>query len=348
MLSHERNISVVITLASAPATVKGFGNVLGLFDGISLDGDRVRTYSSLSAVEADEGAGFLNAAALAAATVMFSQIPAPKKIKIGKVDTGGGESYSDALALVEAADDDFYGVFIDDRTLVVIEPFATTVQAKRYIFAFQSADAGWLTTGTPSAILQGDERSFGIYHDTDTEWADAAALANRLAFDPDTRSAPWDCPLKAVAAYATAISETQLGFLEANRMNVGLPYAGETFFIDAGVNQNNRPLYEIVTMDWFFFRLRERVAKAKVDASAKGTKIPVTAVGQSLILAIANGLLSQGVKADHFAPDNVEAVAEEITSADLAAQKIRISGRAQIAVSARLFDFTFDFGTDPL
>lgn len=345
-ITHERNISVTITLASAPATARGFGTVLGIFDGISLDGDRVRTYSSLSAVEADQTAGFVNAAVVAAATTIFSQIPAPSEIMIGKVNTGGGESYSDALALIEAVDDSFYGIYIDSRDLADIEPFATTVQAKRYIFAFQNDAAGWLTAGTASATLTGDERSFGIYHDTAGQWSDAAALANRLAFDPDVRSAPWDCPLKAVTAYATALTETQIGNLEDNDMNIGLPYAGETFYIDAGVNMNGRPMYEILTMDWFYARLRERVAQAKVDSAAAGRKLPVNETGQALIAGIAEALLSQGVNAGHF--DDFVVTKPTISAADKAAQRIRISGRAQISVSARLFDFTFDFGTADL
>jgi hypothetical protein len=182
-----------------------------------------------------------------------------------------------------------------------------------------------------------------VYHDTATEWSDLAWLSNRLAFDPDEQSVPWDAAVAGVAAYAAAPTDTQKNFLDANFANHGLPYGSDTFFIDAGVNIKGRPIYEILTSDWFEDRLRTRVVTVKTAASARGEKILVAPSGQGLIL---NEILAQfaiGEETRHFAPDASEAAALTITGADKAAQQLRFSGASLFGVSARLFSFSFNF-----
>ena len=59
--SHDDNIQITITLDPPPQAGLDFETVLLLRDGISLDGDRVRTYTSLTAVQGDEDSGFVDA-----------------------------------------------------------------------------------------------------------------------------------------------------------------------------------------------------------------------------------------------------------------------------------------------
>lgn len=345
MPNHNDLITVNITLDPTSTGEASFTRVLGIFDGISLDGDRTRRYSSLADVTADQVAGFVSSDVVAAATAMFSQDPKPADIMIGKVNTGGGETYAQAVDLCIADDDGFYGLFIDDRTAANAVAVGAVVEADDYrVFFAQSADSDWLTTGVPAGFSTADgrERTVVVYHDTGAQWADAAYAANRLAFDPDETSAPFMAQIEGVTAYATAPTETQRNAARANNANTGLPYGPTAdFWMDPGTNLNSRPVEEIVSADWFAVRLREAVAALNVRYSAKGKKIPVDSTGQSVILGEIEKLLAQGVTVGHFTADGTNAAeAEAITSGDLTDRRLRFKVYGTFAVSGR--DFTFD------
>lgn len=348
---HLDNISISITLDPLAAAQASFTTLLIVADeanGTTLGGDRVRSYASLAGVQTDADAGEVGTAILAAATAAFAQRPRPSVIKIGRVDTVGLESYTDALTAIKAVDADYYGICIESRTAADVALVAAAVQAEDRLFIHQSGDADWRTAGYPAALsaLEGDEHTAGIYHDDAAEWADVAWAAGRLAFDPDTRSAPWDAGVAGVTAYTTAPTDTEKAALDGNDMNHGLPYGGVDFFVDPGVNHNGRPIYEIITSHWFAARLRERVATLKTVLSARGEKVPMTAAGQALIRSEIETQFAIGVSGGHFV--SYETTAEAITAADLAAQRMRFTGRAQDAVSGRIFDFDFNFSTTAL
>ncbi len=347
--NHLDNIAITLLLAAGAAPEAGFGTLLLIMDeasGTTLDGDRVRTYSSLTDAEADETSGFLSAAAVAAITAAFSQTPRPEQIKIGRCDTGGGETYADALSACVTADPDFYGVAIDSRADADILAVATPVQAMNRVLFAQSDDADWLTSGYPAGLtaLEGDERTFICYHDDDSEWMDVAWAAGILAYDPDVQSAPWDRSVAAVASYSSLPTDTQKSFLDANEANHGLPYGSATFFVDPGVNANDRPGYEILSVDWFMARLEEAIATLKVNASARGEKITVSLDGGSRVLAEIEALIARGLAAQHF-EDGVASLTTP-TAADRAAQRLRFEIQLQIAVSARIFNFTLNVSTE--
>lgn len=350
--SHVSNISINLSLDPAPLARAGFGNVLLLvaLASNSLDGDPVRTYSRVEDAEADQTAGFVSASTLEAVRTALSQRPKPAKFKVASVDLVGGTTYPQALTAVQTVDDDFYGVAIDARTDAEIVAMSQAVEAKSKLFACQSDEAELLTAGLPAALsdLGTRERTLICYHSADAEWMDVGLLANRLVYSPDTRSAPWDAPLKGVAAYSGSITTGQRDAAQANHVNLGLPYGGEPFFVDAGVNAVGRAVHEIVTADWFETRLRERVAVEKVRHSARGDKIQVSRVGQAKILAIVEGLFEEGVAAGHFLAGQTVVEAIPISSDDLDLGRLRFEGRAQVAGSARLFEFNLNFTRQPV
>lgn len=348
--NHLDNIIINITLDPAPLVAAGFGVPMIIADGAttSLDGDRIRSYGDLTAVQTDNTAGFVSAVMLAAATTAFSQIPAPALIKIGRKDAV--EDYAVALAAIIVVDADFYGIAIESRLAADALLVSSPVEASSRIFALQSSDATWKTTGFPAAYTAVDnrERTLIAYHDTDAQFFDFGWLANRLVFDPDVTSAPWNAAIQGVAAYAVAPTDTEKGFLDANKANNGLPFGGASFFVDPGVNANNRPVYEIETADWFEARLQERVSALVVARSAAGQKIPVTPEGQGLIQALLEQLFSEGVNAGHFVQGETVAVATPITATDISLQRLRFTGQAQVVTSARIFQFDLNFSRNPI
>lgn len=354
--NHLDTITIVITLDPAPVVGTDFGAILIIADeanGTTLNGDRVRTYQSLSAVQADNTAGFVSAGILDAATAAFSQDRQPNSIKIGR--KAALESYTDALAAIELVDSNFYAIAIESRAAADQLLIAAAVEAAdtNRLFFMQSADADWLTAGWPAALaaIEGNERTIPCYHDTATEWYDVAYPANRLAFDVDQQSVPWALfTLKGVASYTSAPSDTEKLNLRANKANPGLPYSTAAQFAPYnGVNANNRPIYEILTADWFEDRLRAATVAAVLQAHNAGRKIPVTVEGQAIMGALVAAQFQIGSgAAGHFVTGQTRVTYPAITDADRTAQLIRVSGLGQLVVSGLNFDYDLVFTRDPI
>lgn len=354
--SHLDNITVLITLAALAVPGASFSTVMLLVDeatGNPLPGGvRVETYVNATDAATDEAAGDISATTLAFIQTAFSQSPRPVEVKVGRIDTGGAETYATGYTAVKAADDAFYGVVVDRRVAADQLLVSTAVETENRVLIIQSSDADWLTTGFPAAYtpLTGRERTAVVFHDVDTTQADMAAATRWLSFDPDRISAVFEGPLKAILALATAPTAAQKTFLDTNFVNHALPYFGEPFYLDAGVNISGRPFYEILTADWFRQRLQERVATVRVNKSAKGEKIVVGGEGQALILAEIDGQFAEGTAGEspHFVPGQTRSDPVPITQADRDAGRMRFTGEAQDAVNGRLFDFDFNFSRTPI
>lgn len=354
-VDHSPNITVNVTLDPSPTQEAGFGTVLLLVDQAtnSLNGVRGVTYTSYEDMVTANTAGYINAGSLAAGAVAFAQRPKPAEFKLARVDLAGGETYATGLTAAITFDDDFYGLAINSRTQSIIAAVGLSVESlsKRILFIFQDDDVSWLDAAVPAALsaMEGYERSIACYHTTDAQWMDVGMICNRLVYDPDEKSAPWNgFPVAGITAYTTRPTAAERLLAIANDANLGLAYGGEDFVIDPGNNLNERPIYEMVTRDWFEIRLKERVAAEVVRHANRGDKIVVDKTGQKKLKNIIDGLLAQGVGAGHFVAGQTESVAETITSSDLSNRRLRFTVRAQFAVSARLFTFTCYFSRDPI
>ena len=352
---HLDNIVINISLDSPPSTGVDFFFPLLIADqatGTTLNGDRVRTYSDPLDLSTDETAGFLSAAIAQAGRDALSQIPRPSRIKIGRRDSGGGESYPDAFTEIRLIDDAFYTTAIESRADADILLMGAAIEpVRRKLSVSQSDETTFKTSGFPAglAAIDGNERTIICWHEDDTEFMDFAYTANRLAFDPNLRSVPWAAGVKAVESYATALTQGEKDFLDANKANNGLAFGGEPFYVDPGVTASGRPIYEIVTADWFEASLQTRVASLKASRSAKGQKVPVDGTGQGLMLNIVNSFLDQGEAAGHFVAGSArEVLPVPITDADRAAQRMRFTGQAQLSVDGRLFTFDLVFTRNPI
>lgn len=343
--THNDRISSVIVLGPAQFSERGFGTVLILADeaeGTTLDGDRVRTYESYQAAQADSAN--LGDDVLEALRVAFSQPRPPAQIKVGRVDTAGSETWLQGYQACLEADGDFYGVVALDTSATNQVALSAQIEAERRIFVAQSGLADWLTSGGPSAIsaIKENERTAFVYHDEADEYAAVALAVNRLSFNPDNVSAPWSCRLAAVAPYTTGLTDTQKGHARANNINLMLPFGPVENWVDPGVNIAGRPMYQIITRDWFVTRLEERVALRKIQASEQGRKITVDAVGQEIFRAEGMALAQQGTfgESPHFLPDQVVITMPEITDADRAARRLRMVVAMTTAEDAISFETT--------
>lgn len=351
--NHNPNISVSVSLAAAPLIGQSFGKVLGLFPLATNDlgGLRVKEYASVAEAQADQTAGDLSAAAVAAITAMFSNSPRPATVKIGNVDLVGLEDYAEGLAAVRNVDDDFYAVFIAPRTDAEIVLVAEAVEAMNKIFFFQSNDSSLLDAGLPAGLadVDGLERTVGLYHDSDTPWLDASYAAKGLVYDPDILSSTWNTDVNGVVAYtAPGITTTQRNAAIDNNINLMLPFGSEPFWVDPGVNMNGRAIYEIVTADWAYFRTQEAVTRLVLKEAARGRKIPLTAKGQSQVKSAIETVAQLGEQAQHFVPGQTRVTAYPLTQADLDERKMRFLFEAQVLGSARLISIGLVFSRDAI
>lgn len=345
-------ITINIVLSSSPPARAGFGVMLYLVDQATNDlgGERVVSYADITEATTAEAAGDISAATLAALTALFSQNPRPSAVKVARVDTAAPETYVQALAAVEALDTAWYGVACDNRTDAVIAALAAAMETRNKLFFAQSDDTSILDSGLPAGLsaLADLERTALVFHDEDTEPADLAWAASRLVFDPDVQSAGWEGQVRGVAGLTTGLTAAQRGFVETNGANVGLPFSSATVYMSPGQNMAGRGIYELVTADWFRARVSEDIAFLKLQYTARGEKLQVSALGQAAILAILNGRLEQGVNAGHFVRGQIRATAEAITADDLQQRRLRFKVEAQVAQDARLFVFNVYLQNDAL
>jgi len=353
--THDKQIQISILLDPPPAGVAGFiPLILGdEADGNTLDGDRVRTYLTPSAVDADETAGFLSEDVANAVRLGFSQTPRPAEIKVGRVDTTATEGYDEALTAIEGIDPDFYGIVADTRLAADQVAIATWTEARDRIFLLQSDDADWITAGIAGdfSAIADYENTAVVFHDTPAQLADSAWCANRLAFSPDVTSAPWDANLSGVQGYATTLTETEQGHAEDNNVNLVLPFGSATTYLASdgvGVNLAGRQISEIVTKHWFKRRLQEAVIATKIRQTGLGQKIPVSLDGVALVQPLVENLFDTGEDTGHFVPGQTSADFPIPTAADIEAARIRGTGSAQLATSAGTFDFDLVFSRQPV
>jgi len=345
--THDPNITVNVYLSASPVQRASFSIPMYIVPLAtnSLDGNRTVTYANVTDAAADETSGFISSQTLAVITRAFTQNPKPASFKVGYIDLVGVETYSAALIAIIADDPDFYIPLSETRVAADIVDISAAVeaQAKKMLYISQSADADWITSGVPAGFstIVTNERTGVLYHDTDANpnaegWASAVAV-----FDSDIQSAPWTRTVKSGDVLATQITEAERQIIFANFANVGLPYGASNYFVDSGQSITGRPIYEQVTADWFATRIAEDVAELVQATNDLGQKIPVSAAGQVRILAILKSRLAQGQQAGHFDPDpdEVSAVAEDITATDETNQRMRFTVRAKSSISARIFTF---------
>jgi len=354
-------IDLTINLTPPPAAPVGFGEVLLLVDeapGNPLPGAaRFYRFTSVAAATTAQAAGDITAAVLQAITDAFTplagQSRAPTAVQVGRVDTGGGESYPDALALVLAAGASVWAVCADTRTdsVQVALDAAIASASNRMIGIWQSSHADWKLPagGIPAGYTGIDSgRSLIVWHDTDAEWADLVWATNRLAFDPDVISVVWNTPLPAVEAYATGLTETERDDVIANGANVVLPYYSATSYVypaesvsDTGAGFTGN---ELLTRDWFEQRAFEKIAAEQIKLATRGEKIPVTIEGQGIVLGALAWVVETSQTAGHIVKGQIAIRGDAIDAADLAGLQLSFTGEGQIENSAKKLIVGLSFG----
>jgi len=346
-----RTITVTVNLDPAPATQQGFSNILLLVDEASNPlASRVTTFTSYPEAVTAQAAGAISSGTLSLLQTMFSQAPRLARVKVGKVDTAGGETWAQGYAACIAADADVYGVCMATRTAADVVAVSNAIEAEdlRRLFA-QSSDADWLTAGVPAAYsaIVDNERTALFFHDTGGEFLAEGYAAAYLVWDPDAQSATSALQVRGIAAPSTAITQAQAALAVANHINVPGSLGVVSTFIEDGEAVTGRRLYELTSADWLRVRAQEDLANLRVERSAFGLKLPASLEGAELVLARMRRRGQQGVAVGHF--DAFEArLTDTVTDADRAADRLRVTAVAQIRGDAINFDINLNLSRDPI
>jgi len=222
---------------------------------------------------------------------------------------------------------------------------------------------GWITSGFPNSLLgdksgsgiiaEGLERTAFFYHDTTFSGADTdnfpsgsetrpfknmAYAARHLFQDLNQNSGPSDLPLYGVDGLSGNILESERDYVEENHCNLGLPLPPAPMFVDPGHNAQGRSLYEILSVDWFYYRVSEDLQLKKVEFSKDDQKFPISTEGQEIMRNALGRRLSQGERTDHFTPGSTSITFPSITDEDKKKERLRATVRGEFLVSARKFE----------
>lgn len=368
MHSQVDNLQINITLAALPPKLAGFG--IGLLIAPAANNqtnNRVIRYEEVGntnvGIPADWTTQEVNAA-----QAYFSQNPEPEALLIGEIDLNGGETYPQALDAIIQQNSNFYAVALTSRTDSDQETVSSDIESrdKRMIGFFQSSEADIVTGTLPGGTNFGSaydtrERSFGIYHTDDTEWADMAWMARILPYDQDQFSPPFFANISGVAAYGSLPMGSGFGSqqspsnVRSNNWNHQGPFrAASPAWVAPGTNFAGRQGKVIITRDWLYDRIQSDVAQAIVNARNQGRGIPVgeagtsETVGQKKMESIIRGRYQQGADNGHFLPDNIEFSYPTVTSNQVASGIIPVDAEMTVEIAGQAVTFNLNMSRDPV
>lgn len=290
-------LALTITIDPLPSGVQGLGPMIYIDPSSSLDGDRVRTYTTVAGATADNVAGYLSADALDAVTVALSQSPRPGEVLVGR--KAGGEDWDDA-AIACAAVASFTFVCASTRTiadLMTLATWADTTLDK--IVISQNGDSSWLNSGVPAGFTAHPSLAV-VYHPTSTEHAAEAYAATLSAVDADIIAPAGWATIVGIDTYD--LTATQAGFAAANFANALLPLRdnGSDRNIHYGFMSSGERVSALITRAWTAIKIEAAVASLFSRYYASGRRLPLDARGEAAITSILTSIGAQGLAAGHY------------------------------------------------
>jgi hypothetical protein len=290
-------LALTITIDPLPSGVQGLGPAIYIDSASSLDGDRVRTYTSVAGATADNVAGYLSADALDAVTVALGQSPRPSSFLVGR--KAGGEDWDDA-AIACAAVASFTFVCASTRTISDFMTLATWADSTvDKIVIVQNGDASWLNSGVPAGFTAHPSLAV-VYHPTSTEHAAEAYAAILSAVDADiVAPAGWGT-ITGIDTYD--LTASQAIALAGNFANGLLPLRdnGSDRNIHYGFMSGGERISAIITRAWTAIKIEAAVAALFSTYYSSGRRLPLDPRGEAAITSILTSIGAQGLAAGHY------------------------------------------------
>lgn len=294
-----------VEISSPGSSDETFDTILLVVAGPTGKGTTISGTTAFSTADELLDYGFANdSAAYVAATVAFSQNPAPDEMYfVVREKDSDKNTYEDiATTLARAsAEVSFYGVHLTEfRDSTDIEAAKSWVESNEKVFGFEYTDIDscpvksfsfYRTFGMFSGLADGydaDEQP------TENEYAALAWMAKCFGYDPGTET--WH--LKELSTIVPSkLSTAQKKSLEEKNINRFLRYAGCNSTI-GGLMLSGEWIDVIRFRDWLKNELQIRV----FNALKTNRKIPFTDNGIGLIEGIMNATLKDGQDIGGIAP----------------------------------------------
>lgn len=308
-------VKVDVIMSPTAATGRNFGAllILGSSEVIPIT-ERIRLYSAAEDIGTDFG---VTSEEYKAATVFFSQSPAPTQVYVGRwaktiatAETGTPETLLQAVNAVLQFTN-WYGLGIADSDALVdadMLSVATAIESASVsrILAVTTQDPDTLVTATTTDLAS--KLKAGSYSRTFCQYSSSSKYAALSAFgraftvnfNGNNTTITLKFKQEPTVTYET-LTTAQAAALDAKDANVFVYYANDTAIIQQGVMSNGDFFDERHGLDWLQNYVQTNLfnllytSTSKIPQTDAGNTRIMTNVEQSMGQAVTNGLVAPGV-----------------------------------------------------
>ena len=308
-------VNVDVIMSPTAATGRNFGAllILGPSEVIPIT-ERIRLYSAVEDIGTDFG---VNSEEYKAATVFFSQSPAPTQVYVGRwaktiatAETGTPETLLQAVNAVLQFTN-WYGLGIAHTDPLVdadVLSVATAIESASVsrILAVTTQDPDTLVTATTTDLAS--KLKAGSYGRTFCQYSSSSKYAALSAFgraftvnfNGNNTTITLKFKQEPTVTYET-LTTAQAAALDAKDANVFVYYANDTAIIQQGVMSNGDFFDERHGLDWLQNYVQTNLfnllytSTTKIPQTDAGNTRIMTNVEQSMGQAVTNGLVAPGV-----------------------------------------------------
>jgi len=308
-------VNVDVIMSPTAATGRNFGAllILGPSEVIPVT-ERIRLYSAVEDIGTDFG---VTSEEYKAATVFFSQSPAPTQVYVGRwaktiatEETGTPESLLQAVNAVLQFTN-WYGLGIAHTDALLdadVLSVATAIESASVsrILAVTTQDPDTLVTATTTDLAS--KLKAGSYGRTFCQYSSSSKYAALSAFgraftvnfNGNNTTITLKFKQEPVVTYET-LTTAQAAALDAKDANVFVYYANDTAIIQQGVMSNGDFFDERHGLDWLQNYVQTNLfnllytSTTKIPQTEAGITRLLTNVEQSMDQAVSNGLVAAGI-----------------------------------------------------
>lgn len=308
-------VNVDVIMSPTAATGRNFGSLLILGSSTVIPvSERIRLYTAAEDIAKDFGS---DSPEYSAASVYFSQSPAPTQIYIGRwAKTLAKSEEGSVETLVQAVNaalqyTNWYGLAVADSAVIAdadIIATAAAVEASSLsrVFAVTTDSAGTIATTSSDDLASklkaaGYKRTF-VQYSTSSKYAAISAFGRAFTVNFNGSNTTITLKFKTEPGVTPeTLTDPQASAIDAKNANVYVYYANDTAILQQGVMTNGDFFDERHGLDWLqnyvqtnLFNLLYTSA-TKVPQTEAGVTRLLTNVEQSMDQAVNNGLVAPGV-----------------------------------------------------
>lgn len=313
------DISVSASAISTPLVGFNIGLIVGDSTAISAS-DRTKEYAADTALADMIEDGFESTdPEYKAVNLYISQSPRPNRVIVGRWDTSGSETITQALTACRSKNSNWYAFTVCEvtkATVLLAAAWAETASPKvTYFYTTADADAKTGTTGNVFETLKGlsYSRSIGMYSAT----ADAIASIMGYAMGANTRLANSAYTLaynSLIGVPVDDLSTANITAIKADNGNVYVNRSNTYNLFEDGRMANGKFFDELINLDM----LVSDIQLAIMDILASATKVPQTEAGISQFVGAITGACESGVDRAYLATGTwTEAPFKSVNTGDM-------------------------------